>query len=234
LGEANVNVFAIRHGETAWSLSGQHTGTTDIPLTENGRRLAERMGSVLARNPFALILCSPRQRARETCQLAGLGDEAVIDSDLVEWSYGEYEGLTSKQIHEVAPGWLIFRDGCPGGETPEQVGARVDRVIARSRAVDGDVALFAHGHILRVLAARWIGLPPSCGQHFLLNTGTICVLGYYRKIPRCADLEWALDQPEAAIGQIRGRRSSDNRRAINAAAAKQARNQPRAVRRRSF
>jgi broad specificity phosphatase PhoE len=183
LGEANVNVFAIRHGETAWSLSGQHTGTTDIPLTENGRRLAERMGSVLARNPFALILCSPRQRARETCQLAGLGDEAVIDSDLVEWSYGEYEGLTSKQIHEVAPGWLIFRDGCPGGETPEQVGARVDRVIARSRAVDGDVALFAHGHILRVLAARWIGLPPSCGQHFLLNTGTICVLGYYRKIP---------------------------------------------------
>jgi broad specificity phosphatase PhoE len=178
-----VNVFAIRHGETAWSLSGQHTGTTDIPLTDNGRRLAERMRPILARNAFALILCSPRQRARETCQLAGLGDKAVVDSDLVEWNYGEYEGLTPKQIHEVAPGWLIFRDGCPGGETPEQVGARVDRVIARSRAVDGDIALFAHGHILRVLAARWIGLPASCGQHFLLNTGTICVLGYYRKIP---------------------------------------------------
>jgi beta-phosphoglucomutase family hydrolase len=183
LGEANVNVFAIRHGETAWSLSGQHTGTTDIPLTENGRRLAERMRPVLARNAFALILCSPRERARETCQLAGLGDKVVIDSDLVEWNYGEYEGLTPKQIHEIAPGWLIFRDGCPGGETPEQVGARVDRVIARSRAVDGDVALFAHGHILRVLGARWIGLPASCGQHFLLNTGRICVLGYYRKIP---------------------------------------------------
>jgi probable phosphoglycerate mutase len=183
LGEANVNVFAIRHGETAWSLSGQHTGTTDIPLTDNGRRLAEQMRPALARNAFALILCSPRQRARETCQLAGLGDKAVIDSDLVEWNYGEYEGLTPKQIHNLAPDWLIFRDGCPGGETSEQVGARVDRVIARSRTIDGDIALFAHGHILRVLAARWIGLPARCGQHFLLNTGTICVLGYYREIP---------------------------------------------------
>ena len=135
-----MNVFVIRHGETAWSLSGQHTGTTDIPLTDNGRRLAERMRPVLARNVFGLVLCSPMQRARETCELAGFGDKAVIDSDLVEWNYGEYEGLTPKQIQEVAPGWLIFRDGCPGGEAPEQVGARVDRVIARSRAVDGDVA----------------------------------------------------------------------------------------------
>jgi broad specificity phosphatase PhoE len=181
--EVNANLFAIRHGETAWSLSGQHTGTTNIPLTESGRRLAERMRPVLAKNAFALVLCSPMQRARETCELAGLGDPAVIDDDLVEWNYGEYEGLTPKQIHETAPGWLIFRDGCPGGESPEQVGARADRVIARARATEGDVALFAHGHVLRVLAARWIGLPAASGQHFLLDTGTLCVLGYYRDIP---------------------------------------------------
>ena len=178
-----MNVFAIRHGETAWSLTGQHTGTTDILLTDNGRRLAERLRPVLAKNAFGLVLCSPMQRARETCALAGLGDKAVIDADLVEWNYGEYEGLTPKQIREVAPDWLIFRDGCPGGETPEQVGVRADRVIAQSRAIGGDVALFAHGHVLRVLVARWIGLPAAGGQHFLLGTGTLCVLGYYRHIP---------------------------------------------------
>ena len=178
-----MNVFAIRHGETAWSLGGQHTGTTDLPLTDNGRRLAQSMQPVLAREAFALVLVSPMQRARETCELAGLGDTAVNDPDLVEWNYGQYEGLTPKQIHEGAPGWLIFRDGCPGGESPEQVGARVDRVIARARAADGDVALFAHGHVLRVLAARWVGLPAVAGQNFLLDTGTLCVLGYYRDIP---------------------------------------------------
>jgi len=173
----------MRHGETAWSLSGRHTGITDIPLTDNGRRVAEKMRPVLAGKAFALVLCSPMQRARETCELAGFGDRAVIDRDLVEWNYGKYEGLTPTQIHEVAPDWLIFRDGCPGGETPEQVGVRADRIIARSRAVDGDVVLFAHGHVLRVLAARWIGLPVGCGQHFLLDTGTLCVLGYYRETP---------------------------------------------------
>jgi broad specificity phosphatase PhoE len=178
-----VNVFAIRHGETAWSLSGQHTSTTDIPLTENGRRLAQRMQPVLATNAFALVLCSPMQRVRETCALAGLGDKAVIAPDLVEWNYGEYEGLTPKQIHEKAPDWMIFRDGCPGGEMPEQVGARVDRVVARVRAVEGNVALFAHGHVLRVFVARWIGLPPSAGQHFLLDTGTLSVLSYYYELP---------------------------------------------------
>jgi probable phosphoglycerate mutase len=123
------------------------------------------------------------QRARETCKLAGLGDSAVIEPDLVEWKYGKYEGLTPEQIHAIAPGWLIFRDGCPGGEAPEQVAARVDRVMACARAAKGDVALFAHGHVLRMLAARWIGLPASDGQHFLLNTGTLSVLGYYRGIP---------------------------------------------------
>jgi broad specificity phosphatase PhoE len=178
-----VKVFAIRHGETAWSLSGQHTGTTDIPLTDNGRRLAARIGPVLGREVFALVLTSPLGRARETCELAGMGARAVLDPDLVEWNYGQYEGLTPKQINEKAPGWLIFRDGSPGGETPEQVGARADRVIARARAASGDVALFAHGHVLRVLVARWLGLSPAAGQHFLLDTGTLNVLGYYREIP---------------------------------------------------
>src|SRR5215813_533301 len=144
-----MNVFAIRHGETAWSLSGQHTGTTDIPLTNNGRRLAERLRPVVAKEIFTRVFVSPLQRAHETCELAGLSNNAVIDSDLTEWNYGEYEGLTPQQIHETAPGWLIFRDGCPGGESPEQVGARVDHVIARARAAPADVALFAHGHVLR-------------------------------------------------------------------------------------
>jgi broad specificity phosphatase PhoE len=178
-----VNVFAIRHGETTWSLTGQHTGTTDIPLTDNGRRLAQRLRPVLAKRTFERVLCSPMQRARETCALAGFGDKAVIDADLVEWNYGAYEGLTPKEIRKVAPGWLIFRDGCPGGEAPDQVAARVDRVIARSRAVDSDLVLFAHGHVLRVLVARWIGLPAGGGQHFMLSTGTLCVLGYYRDVP---------------------------------------------------
>ena len=178
-----MDVFAIRHGETAWSLSGQHTSTTDIPLTDNGRRLAERLAPVLAKETFALVLVSPRQRARETCELACLGGPAVIDPDLAEWNYGEYEGLTSRQIRERAPGWLLFRDGCPGGETPEEVGTRADRVIAHARAVDGNVALFAHGHILRVIAARWIALPASAGQNFLLDTGTLSVLGHYQEIP---------------------------------------------------
>ncbi|HSE91933.1 MAG TPA: histidine phosphatase family protein [Methylomirabilota bacterium] len=178
-----MSVFAIRHGETEWSLSGQHTGTTDIPLTDNGRRLAELLRPALTRQAFALVLVSPMQRARETCELSGLAGAAVVDPDLVEWNYGTYEGLTSGQIHEAAPGWLIFRDGCPGGEAPGHVGARVDRVIARARAVEGDVALFAHGHVLRVLVARWLGLPAGAGQHFLLDTGTLSVLGYYRGIP---------------------------------------------------
>jgi broad specificity phosphatase PhoE len=178
-----VDVFVIRHGETEWSLSGQHTGTTDIPLTENGRRLAAQLRPMLAKKSFALVLTSPLQRARETCKLAGLGAEATVDPDLMEWNYGEYEGVTSEKIHESAPGWLIFDDGAPGGETPEQVGRRVDRVIARARATQGDVALFAHGHVLRVLAARWIGLAPRAGKHLLLDTGTLCVLSHYRDAP---------------------------------------------------
>ena len=175
-------VFLVRHGETEWSLSGQHTGVTDVPLTENGRRAAKRLAPLLARTKFDVVLTSPLQRARETCELAGLGDRAQIDRDLMEWNYGEYEGLTPAQIHRGAPGWLLFTDGCPGGERPDQVAARVDRLIEKVRAVAGRVALFAHGHVFRVFAARWIGLPPSHGCHFLLDTSTLNVLGYYRGI----------------------------------------------------
>lgn len=176
-------VFLVRHGETEWSVSGQHTGVTDIPLTERGRLAATWLARIFATEPFALVLSSPLQRARTTCELAGFGGRAEIDRDLMEWDYGDYEGLTPKQIQTRAPDWLLFRDGCPGGENAEQVGARVDRVIARARAVDGLVALFAHGHVFRVLVARWLGLPAAAGCHFLLDTSTISVLGYYRGIP---------------------------------------------------
>ena len=176
-------IYLVRHGETEWSLSGQHTGITDIPLTENGRRVAKLFEPLFAKVSFALVLTSPLQRARTTCELAGLGEQAEIDRDLMEWNYGEYEGLTPKQIHAKSPEWMLFRDGCPGGESPEQVGARVDRVIARVRAVEGHVALFAHGHIFRVLAARWLGFPAAAGCHFMLDTATLSVLSYYRGIP---------------------------------------------------
>ncbi len=176
-------VFIVRHGETEWSLSGQHTGTTDIPLTEHGRQVARLLQPILAKESFALALTSPLQRAQETCRLTGFGDVATVEPDLVEWNYGRYEGLTPGQIHATAPGWLIFRDGCPGGEQPEEIGARVDRVIAKVRAVEGNVALFAHGHVFRVLAARWLGFPPLAGQHFLLDTATMTILSYYRGVP---------------------------------------------------
>jgi probable phosphoglycerate mutase len=176
-------VYLVRHGETEWSLTTQHTGITDIPLTENGRKVAKLLEPVLAKETFPLVLTSPLERARETCELAGLAKRAEIDSDLMEWNYGEYEGLTPKQIHAQAPGWMLFRDGCPGGESPEQVGARVDRVINRVRTVEGHVALFAHGHVFRVFAARWLGLPAAAGCHFLLDTATLNILSYYRGTP---------------------------------------------------
>ncbi|HWF77034.1 MAG TPA: histidine phosphatase family protein [Caulobacteraceae bacterium] len=183
-----MSVYPIRHGETEWSLNGRHTGVTDLPLTANGRRLAAALKPVLAKRTYSLVLVSPMQRARETCELAGLGEAAIVEPDLMEWNYGDYEGLTTDQIQAQRPGWLIFRDGCPNGETPDEVGARADRVIARARAAQDDVsgghaALFGHGHILRVLAARWIELPPAGGAHFLLGTGTLCVLGRYRDTP---------------------------------------------------
>ena len=175
-----MSLFCIRHGETEWSLSGQHTGVTDIPLTERGRELAKRLRAPLSRCRFSLVLVSPLKRALETCSLAGLADHAQVEPDLVEWDYGEYEGLTTEQIRANDPGWILFRDGCPGGEAPDEVGRRVDRIISRALEVDGDVALFAHGHVLRTLAARWIGLAPQEGMRFLLDTGTLSTLGFYR------------------------------------------------------
>lgn len=176
-------IFLIRHGETAWSLSGQHTSITDIPLTENGRMLARQLAQVLGKVVFARIFTSPLQRARETCELAGLGARAEIDSNLMEWNYGDYEGLTPQEVEARAPGWMLFRDGCPGGESPEDVSRRVDLVIERVRAMESDIALIAHGHFFRVFAARWIGLSAWAGCHFLLNTATLSILGYYRGIP---------------------------------------------------
>ena len=179
-------VFLVRHGETAWSLSGQHTGVTDIALTENGRVVARRLAPVLMSEHFALVLSSPRQRAVETARIAGLGERMALDPDLAEWNYGEYEGLTTPQIRERVPGWTVFTHPCPGGETAEQVAARADRVLARARAAAGDVALFSHGHMGRVLAARWLGLPPDDGRHFLLGTATLNVLGWERDTPAIA------------------------------------------------
>lgn len=173
-------IYLLRHGETQWSLSGRHTGLSDIPLTEHGRQQARLLAHELTARNFQLVLTSPLRRARETCELAGLAERAEIDADLMEWNYGDYEGLTSDEIHANRPAWTIFSDGGgPGGETPEQVGLRVDRVIARVRAMQGDAALFAHGHVLRVLAARWLGLAPRAGAHFLLDTGAVCVLCSY-------------------------------------------------------
>ena len=170
-------IYLIRHGETEWSASGKHTGVSDIPLTEHGRQQSKLLRPELSTTNFQLVLTSPLRRARETCELAGLAERAEIDPDLMEWNYGDYEGLTSEQIHAHRPAWTIFNDGGgPGGETPDQVGARVDRVIARVRALTGDAAVFAHGHVLRVLAARWLGLAPSAGAHFLLDTATLSVL----------------------------------------------------------
>jgi broad specificity phosphatase PhoE len=165
-------VFLVRPGETEWSLSGQRTGITDIPLTGYGRTLPRQLAPILAEVTFARILTSPLQRACGTCAFAGLGERAEIDYDLVEWNYGDHEGLTPQDIHVKAPSWMPFRDGCPGGEGPEDVGRRVDSVIERVRAVEGHVALFAHGHVFRVFVARWIG-PASAGCHFLLETATL-------------------------------------------------------------
>ena len=176
-------VVAIRHGQTDWSLSGQHTSITDLALTAEGREEAGRLAPIVSRVSFTTVLTSPMQRARETCALLGLADRAIVDRDLMEWSYGEYEGLTTKEIQARRPGWSVFVDGCPGGESPSEVATRVDRVIARLRAMEGDVAVFAHGHLLRVLGARWIGLPPAAGGQFLLDTATISVLAYERGVP---------------------------------------------------
>jgi broad specificity phosphatase PhoE len=172
-----VNYLA-RHGETAWSLSGQHTGRTDLPLTERGERNAHALGERLRGLTFVKVYTSPLQRAMRTCQLAGFANAAEIDPDLVEWDYGQYEGRRTAEIHAERPDWQLFRDGCPGGESPEQIAARADRVVARVRAVLGDVLLFSSGHFLRVLAVRWLGLEVAAGQHLLLSTASLSALAY--------------------------------------------------------
>ncbi|MEA2565705.1 MAG: hypothetical protein QOD49_882, partial [Actinomycetota bacterium] len=159
----------VRHGETEWALQGRHTGRTDVPLTERGRQQAVSLGRLLQRRQFANVLVSPRQRAVETCRLAGFGEVAEVRDDLAEWDYGEYEGRTTEDIVAERPGWTLWDDGVPGGETVEDVGRRVDRVIAEVRPTPGDVAIFAHGHVLRILAARWVDLAPKDGRRFALD-----------------------------------------------------------------
>ncbi len=173
-----ARLYLIRHGETAWSLSGQHTGRTEIPLTEQGEQDARKLAGPLRAVRFSRVFTSPRQRARRTCELVGLEAVAEIEPDMAEWDYGDYEGQRSVDIRKGWPDWNLFHDGCPRGESPVQVSERADRVIARLRALEGNMTIFSHGHFGRVLAARWIGLPVRQAQHFLLSTASLSILGY--------------------------------------------------------
>lgn len=173
-----TQVYLVRHGETAWSDSGRHTGTTEIPLTEKGERDARALAVRLKGEGFTRVLVSPRQRARQTCELAGWGAGAQVDPDLCEWDYGAYEGVKTADILLTRPDWNLFKDGCPGGETPGQVGARADRLIGRIRAMEGRVALFSHGHFGRSLGARWAELPVAAGERLLLDTASLSILGF--------------------------------------------------------
>src|SRR5262249_12581996 len=178
MSEALPVVYLARHGETAWSLSGQHTGLTDLPLTERGERNARSLGARLRGRSFAKVFTSPLQRAARTCELAGFGAVAQADPDLVEWNYGRYEGRRTAEILAERPDWQLFRDGCPDGESPEQIAARADRMVGRVRAVSGDVLVFSSGHFLRVFAARWLGMEVTLGDHLMLSTASLSVLGY--------------------------------------------------------
>jgi probable phosphoglycerate mutase len=175
-----TQIYLLRHGETAWSLSGQHTGRTDLPLTAEGERRAAQLRERLAGVAFAHVLTSPLRRARRTCDLAGFAAVAQVEPDLQEWNYGAYEGRTTAEIHAARPRWSVFQDGCPQGESVEQISQRADRVLATGRRLDGVVALFSHGHFLRALAVRWIGLPIRAAGHFMLDTGSVSLLGYER------------------------------------------------------
>jgi len=179
--ERRPEVVLVRHGETEWTRTGQHTGKTDIPLTDEGRRQAELLRESLTGWRFVRVLTSPLSRAADTCRLAGLGDSAEVSDELLEWDYGDYEGVTTAQIRKERPDWNLWRDGCPGGEEPGEVGARVDRIVAELQRLDGDAALFAHGHVLRVLAARWIELGPEWGARLVLTTATLSILGWERE-----------------------------------------------------
>ena len=181
MAEERHEVVLVRHGETEWSRAGKHTGSTDVPLTEAGRQQAQAVGAELQERRFAAVWTSPLLRAAETCRLAGFGEVAVTRNELMEWDYGEYEGRTTPEIRGERRGWKLWGDGVPGGEAAEEVGARVDRVLTELGSVDGDVLLFAHGHVLRVLAARWLGLQPADGRLFALDPATLSILGYERE-----------------------------------------------------
>jgi len=187
-------VYLARHGETPWSISGQHTGLTDLPLTERGERNARRLGERLRGLAFAKVLTSPLQRAARTCELAGFGRMAQVERDLLEWNYGDYEGRRSVEIHAERPDWKLFRDGCPGGETPGQVGARADRVVRLLRTLQGDILIFSSGHFLRVLAARWLGLEPAAGSFLLLSTASLSALSYEHNLSEPAIRLWDDDR----------------------------------------
>jgi broad specificity phosphatase PhoE len=171
-------IWLVRHGETEWTKSGAHTGRTDIPLTENGRHEASQLARLLAGQDFSLVLTSPMQRAIETCRLSGCGPGARMDTNLREWDYGDYEGVSTADVQKTRPGWNLWKDGVPNGETVEEVGARADAVLRRITGAGSDIALFAHGHLLRILTARWLGLTPDCGRLFALSTATVSRLGY--------------------------------------------------------
>ncbi len=183
-------VYLARHGETAWSISGQHTGLTDLPLTERGERNARRLGDRLRGLKFTGILTSPLQRTIRTSELAGFGKVAQVEPDLLEWKYGEYEGRCTFEIRTHRPEWLLFRDGCPGGESPAQVGARADRILQQLQPLKGDVLLFSSGHFLRVLAARWLGLGVCAGRFFLLSTASLSALSYEHGLSEPAIRLW--------------------------------------------
>ena len=184
------NVCLARHGETAWSLSGQHTGLTDLPLTERGESDASALKLRLKIMTFSKVFTSPLKRAVRTCERAGFGDRSEIDPDLVEWNYGEYEGVRTAEIRERRPNWQLFRDGCPGGESVEEIGARADRVVARVRSINESVLLFSSGHFLRVLAARWLGLGAASGASFVLETASVSILGYEHDLSEPAIRLW--------------------------------------------
>jgi broad specificity phosphatase PhoE len=207
-------VYLARHGETAWTISRQHTGVTDLALTPQGEADARRLRARLEGLTFASVFTSPSRRAVATCQLAGFGSVAVIDPELAEWNYGTYEGRTSADVHAERPDWDLFRDGAPGGESPAQIGARADRVIGRLRAVEGDTLIFSSGHFLRVFAARWLGLEPGAGRYFLLGTASLSAVGYehdrsepvirlWNETPRARRITWT---------PVRGRREKVRRR----------------------
>jgi broad specificity phosphatase PhoE len=183
-------VYLARHGETAWTVTGQHTGLTDLPLTERGERNALRLGKRLAGLVFAKVFTSPLQRAVRTCDLAGFGAAAEVDPDLVEWNYGDYEGVRTAEIHAIRPDWQLFRDGGPNGESPEQIGARADRVVRRVHAVKGNVLIFSSGHFLRVFAARWLGLEPAAGKFLMLDVASLSALSYEHDLSQPAIRFW--------------------------------------------